>query len=230
MRVLFIQHQDDCPPGLIGEHLADLGAELDVVPARSARLPNPSRYNLVVPLGSDDSAADEAVPYLRAECRLLQEAVRSRVPVFGICFGAQLLCRVLGGRVRVMPLPEIGWFEPEPADGELIGRGPWLTWHLDALTPGPRSSVVARTGRAVQAFVHGPHVGVQFHPEATVDSIAIWAEHYRDTLARVDLDPAEVVAAARSRASIAASSAHTLTDRVLQRMHRSSRRAAVRGA
>ncbi|MDT7599490.1 MAG: hypothetical protein QOK26_1567, partial [Pseudonocardiales bacterium] len=35
MRVLFVQHQADCPPGLVGDRLIELGCQLDVVDPRS---------------------------------------------------------------------------------------------------------------------------------------------------------------------------------------------------
>lgn len=217
MRVLFVQHQDDCPPGLVGERLDELGATLEVVRAQAPRLPDPAGFQLVVPLGSDDSAADESLTYLRREWGLLERAVAARVPVFGICFGAQLLCRVLGGRVRPMQRPEIGWLHVDTDEPDSVAPGPWMVWHLDAMEPGPGSRAIARTADAVQAFVHGPHLGVQFHPEATVPSVQVWADHYRDSLDRIGLDPAAVVAESRERASSARRRAAVLIDHVLVR-------------
>lgn len=217
MRVLFVQHQDDCPPGLVGERLDELGATLEVVRAQSPRMPDPAGFQLVVPLGSDDSAADESVAYLRPEWDLLERAVAARVPVFGICFGAQLLCRVLGGRVRPMPRPEIGWRTVDTDDPDSVAPGPWMIWHLDAMEPGPGSHEIARTADAVQAFVHGPHLGVQFHPEATVPSVAVWADHYRDALDRLGMDPALVVAESREQITAARRRAAVLVDHVLAR-------------
>jgi GMP synthase (glutamine-hydrolysing) len=218
VRVLFVQHQDDCPPGLVGERFDALGATGEVVPARARRLPDPTAFDLVVPLGSSDSAADESVSYLRREWELLERAVAAQVPVFGICFGAQLLCRVLGGRVRRMPDgPEIGWLPIETAAPDVVASGPWLAWHFDELEPGPDSVEVARSGRACQAFVHGPHVGVQFHPEATVESVRSWAARYGDSLERFDLDPVAVVAESVECAAAARGRADELVDRVLVR-------------
>lgn len=218
MRVVFVQHQDDCPPGLVGERLADLGATLEVVDARSPRLPDPGEFQLVVPLGSDDSAADESLPYLRGEWELLERAVGVGVPVFGICFGAQLLCRVLGGRVSPAPGgPEIGWLPVDTVDTDVVGPGPWLVWHLDVMEPGPDSTGIARTAVGAQAFTHGPHLGVQFHPEATLASVRVWAEHYRSSLDRLDIAPAALLAETAARSAAARRRADALVDRVLSR-------------
>ena len=225
MRVLFVQHQADAPPGLVGDRLAGLGATVDVVDARDP-LPDPEGFDLVVPLGSSDSAADESVTYLRAEWALLDRAIEAGVPVFGICFGAQLLCRVLGGRVRrLTDGPELGWLPVETTAPDLVGPGPWLTWHSDLLEPGPDSVQVARTPRAAQAFVHGPHVGVQFHPEATTGSVRAWAARYGDAVEALGLDPDAVVAETRERTGDGYRPTAELVDRVLARAGLQSRAA-----
>jgi GMP synthase (glutamine-hydrolysing) len=219
VRVLFVQHQDDCPPGLVAERLAELGAAIEVAEARPHRLPDPAGFDLVVPLGSSDSAADESVSYLHRERSLLERAVEIGIPIFGICFGAQLLCRVLGGRVRRMPDgPEIGWQTVETSAPDVVPPGPWLAWHFDELEPGPASVEVARSRRAAQAFVHGPHVGVQFHPdEVTAASLRAWVARYDDSLERFGLDPDAVVAETCERTGAGHGPTDELVDRVLAR-------------
>jgi GMP synthase (glutamine-hydrolysing) len=216
VRVLFVQHQDDCPPAMVGDRLAALGATCEVVEAQAPRLPDPTGFDLVVPLGSDDSAADDSVPYLHRERELLDRAVRAGVPVFGICFGAQLLCRVLGGSVRpAAGGPEIGWLPVETSRADLVEPGPWLVWHLDVMEPGPDTLEIARTPVGAQAFVHGPHLGVQFHPEATRASVQVWADHYRSSLDRLGIVPAALLAETAERAEEARQRVHALVDRVL---------------
>lgn len=217
--VLCVQHQDDCPPGYVGARLAELGATLEVVDARQGRLPDPREFDLVLSLGSDDSAHDEEVTYLRSEWEVLEAAVHANVPVFGICFGAQLLSRVLGGSVAPLPDgPEIGWLPVHTDDSALVDRGPWLIWHLDAMTAPPGADVLAWTDRATQAFALGQRVGVQFHPEVTMTGAAVWAAHYRDHLIGLGLDPDELLDQVRVRDPETRCRAATLTDRVLERL------------
>ena len=192
MRVLFVQHQADCPPGLVGDRLIELGCQLDVVDPRSP-LPDPTGYQLVVPLGSEDSAADESVPYLRAEWALLDAAIAAGIPVFGICFGAQLLCRVLGGTVGPAPGgPEVDWMSVEVDGPDEVLAGPWLSWHHDALVP-PPGSALAHSAAGNQSYVVGRNVGVQFHPEATSAAAKAWAAGDAATLKQLGIDPAELV-------------------------------------
>ncbi|HEX4249985.1 MAG TPA: type 1 glutamine amidotransferase [Pseudonocardia sp.] len=198
MRVLFVQHQADCPPGLVGDRLVELGHRLDVVDPRSS-LPDVTGYDLVVPLGSEDSAADESVPYLRAEWALLDAAIEAGVPVFGICFGAQLLCRVLGGTVGPAPGgPEVAWMTvqvdgPDPESDQVLA-GPWLSWHHDALVP-PPGSALAHSAAGNQTYVVGRNVGVQFHPEATAAAAAAWLAGDAATVKQLGIDPDALVAA-----------------------------------
>jgi len=216
VRVLFVQHQADCPPGLVGDRLIELGARLDVADPMSP-LPDPAGYQLLVPLGSEHSAADESVPYLRAEWELLAGAVRADVPVFGICFGAQLLCRVLGGSVtKAAGGPEIDWMKIEVDGPDPVGAGPWLSWHHDAMFP-PPGSEIARSAAGNQAYVVGRHVGVQFHPEATPAAAASWAVGDAATVTRLGLDPEHLVARMRADAEDTRARVAELVDWVLGR-------------
>jgi GMP synthase (glutamine-hydrolysing) len=215
-RVLFIQHQDDCPPGYLGERASQLGLSAEVVRAGRDLWPSAADYDLVVPLGSYHSAYDDSVPYLAGEARLLCEAVDAGVPVLGICFGAQLLARVLGGDVSPIPDgPEIGWLPISTRDQALIDPGPWLVWHFDVMTAPPGADEVAWTAFGTQVFRYGPHVGVQFHPEATPQSVSRWARTYRLALARLGITAGELVAETRRQENSARTRGHALLDRVL---------------
>lgn len=201
MRVLFVQHQGDDPPGLVGERLAELGARLDVADPRHP-LPDPAGYQLIVPLGSADSVADSAdpPPYLAAEWELLARGVRAGVPVFGICFGAQLLCRVLGGAVVRMACPEVGWFKVDPLGPDPIAAGPWLQWHHDGFVPPPGSELAAGPA-SCQAYQVGRALGVQFHPEVTPEAVASWARADAATVERFGVDVDGLLARMRADAA-----------------------------
>ena len=219
-RILFIQHQDDCPPGFIGERARQRGFEVDIV-AATDELPDPRDYEFIVPLGSDDAAYDDSLPYVQPEAALLRRAVDHEVPVFGICFGAQLLSRVLGGDVRASaPGPEIGWLLLDTTDAGLVEPGPWLVWHLDVMTCPPGGKPVARTDGGVQAFTHGPHLGVQFHPEATQPSVEVWSHRYHSSLTGLGIEPDDLVEQTRRSQPAARERAHRLFDRVYARLPR----------
>jgi GMP synthase-like glutamine amidotransferase len=119
---------------------------------------------------------------------LIDDAVEKEVPVLGLCFGGEVLSEVLGGRVEQAPVPELGWREIQTDDPEAIPAGPWLEWHYERFTTPPGAVEVARTADAVQAFRMGPHLGVQFHPESTVEIVAQWASMDEENLAGLDIE------------------------------------------
>jgi len=186
VRALIVQHEPDGPAGLVGEHLRRRGYELAVLPvlregstASDAPFPDAAAYDLVVPLGSKHSVYDRATvgTWIERELAMLDGAVVAGVPVLGICFGAQALTAALGGQVERSPEREIGWVEPELAEGapEVLA-GPWFTWHEDRCVLPPAAVELARSRTAVQAFRAGRCVGVQFHPEVTADVVRAWVE------------------------------------------------------
>ncbi|PVZ06942.1 type 1 glutamine amidotransferase [Actinomycetospora cinnamomea] len=215
-RVLFLQHQDDCGPGYLGDRARELGFSVEVADlVREACPTGAGRFALVVCLGSDDSVLDESVPSLAPERALLEDAVARGVPVLGVCFGAQLLATVLGGRVRPLDRPEIGWLDVETRVPEVLAPGPWLVWHLDAFECPPGAELLASTDVAVQAFRRGPHLGVQFHPEATPESASAWAAKYGEALASAGVDGAALLAETDRRRDEARERAAALLDRVV---------------
>jgi GMP synthase (glutamine-hydrolysing) len=219
-RVLFLQHQDDCGPGYLGDRARELGFSVEVADLVRERCPTaPDRFAMVVSLGSDDSVLDDSVPYLAPERAFLEHAVDSGVPVLGVCFGAQLLATVLGARVHPLDRPEVGWLPVETVDPDVIEPGPWLVWHLDAFECPPGAEQLASTAASVQAFRQGPHLGVQFHPEATPESARAWAAKYEQALAGAGVDRSALLEETDRRRSWSRERASTLFDRVVDGVH-----------
>lgn len=50
-----------------------------------------------------------AYPWLEEEMRFLKAAFDAHKPMLGVCLGAQLICRALGGQVAAADSPEVGW-------------------------------------------------------------------------------------------------------------------------
>jgi GMP synthase-like glutamine amidotransferase len=96
---------------------------------------------------------------------------------------------VLGGVVTRAAAGEHG-FTAVDSTSDVVPAGPWMEFHSDTFTVPPDARELARTPAAVQAFVCGPHLGLQFHPEIDPGSFAAWRESW--ALTGVD---AEIVAA-----------------------------------
>jgi GMP synthase-like glutamine amidotransferase len=116
MSVLVIQTQADAPAGRLGEWAARRGLELDTRRADVEELPDPRDYGAIVALGSGATARGDGPGWVAREIEWLREADRAGVPVLGICFGAQALATALGGRVRRLAKPELGWVTVRSCD------------------------------------------------------------------------------------------------------------------
>ena len=175
--VLVRQHEEMTPPGLLVEWLEERGIPYEVHHSyKGHAVPDPTDYAFVASLGSPYGPNDTHEPGVEDELGLVGAAVDNDVPVLGLCFGGEVLSAVLGGRVERAPVPELGWREIETDDPGSIPAGPWLEWHYERFTTPPGAVEVARTKDAAQAFRMGPHLGVQFHPESTVEIVARWAD------------------------------------------------------
>ena len=218
-RALFIAPEADVEPGYIGEAASARGFTVEVCKLwKGAELSDPSRYDLIVPLGSAEAAYDDSVPWLAAELAFVRRAADAEVPVFGICFGAQLLARALGGEVCRASQPEVGWFPITTENPQTIAPGPWLEWHFDTLTPPGGAVVLARSAVGAQAFTFGRSFGVQFHPEVTPAILAAWIANTAEPLDRIGVDVAAFQQETERRAPQARVAAHHLFDVVLDRV------------
>lgn len=208
--VLVVEHDAQCPPGWVGDWLAEAGCRLDVRrPYRGDALPEQldEHGGMVVLGGSMDAYAHRDHPWLLQVRLLVRRAADEEVPVLGICLGHQLAAVALGGAVRRNPRGQqigvlrVGW-TPEAAEDPLMGAvasaGPALHWNSDVVVVAPRGSTVLAetTAGELQAARFAPTVwGIQWHPEVDEAIVAAWAEEDRDRVAERGLDVQEYVAA-----------------------------------
>lgn len=129
----------------------------------------------VVFLGSPRGVYETHVQWISRQHALMRRMIDKDIPVFGICFGAQLLAAVSGGHVGPMGRSFRGWIANEEST-DPISHGPWLRWHGDAITLPQHASPLAADQGTVQAFRMGRHVGVQFHPEVSGNLLRGWLQ------------------------------------------------------
>jgi GMP synthase (glutamine-hydrolysing) len=98
------------------------------------------------------------------------------IPILGLCYGLQLICHLLGGRVVPGPSREYGRKRLHILDPDVILQGVpqdsvvWMS-HGDQVDQlGEGFAVLASTDTCPAAVVrhrHGPWYGLQFHPEVS---------------------------------------------------------------
>jgi GMP synthase (glutamine-hydrolysing) len=123
-----------------------------------------------------------------------------RVPLLGVCLGAQLLAAAAGGHARRASRPEIGWHPVEltaagAADPLLAPLAPGFEafqWHSYECVL-PRDATPLATGPVcVQAFRVGESAwGIQFHAEVSAVDLAGWTSDYGSDpdAVRIGIDP-----------------------------------------
>jgi GMP synthase-like glutamine amidotransferase len=222
MRVLVVEHERDSGIGLLGRRAGVLGHELVVVRPGEERLPTTiDGYDGLVVLGASPSVNDSGIAaWFEREVALIRHADATATPVLGVCFGAQALAVALGGSVARAAQPEVGWMTIESVDTGQVPTGPWFQWHVDAITPPPHATVLARSEVCVQAFTVGPHLGVQFHPEVTDQQVRDWIEGDPGGMAASQRTTAELLAQTSELLAAATQRAADLWDRFAAQMLR----------
>jgi GMP synthase (glutamine-hydrolysing) len=194
VRALAIVHETDTGPGVFAEVARARGVTLDRwLIARDARAPaDPIEYDAVMSFGGSQNADQVARHrWLETENAVLDRLLERRVPLLGVCLGAQLLAQAAGGVVRPAAQPEIGWREvriTEEARGDpllgTLGPGfPALEWHSYEFLLPAGSTPLARSDACLQACRIGERAwGIQFHAEVTLADYESWIDQHRDDL------------------------------------------------
>lgn len=227
-RALVIQHEQPTPGGYIHQWLDERRADQDIYRIDIEEREVDARdYRMIVSLGSEYAAFDDSIPWLEREKRLLLQAAEADVPVLGICFGGQLLARLLGGRSYRGELAEIGWLPVRSRDQSMVPEGPWFQWHFDTFSAPPGSSLLADSPAGPQAYAIGRSLGLQFHPEVTPEIMDSWVAVYRHELDQEGVDPDRLLEETYERAEETRAAAWRLFDGFLTRAR--SVAEAVRG-
>ncbi len=156
-------------------------------------------FDAIVWTGSALNIYDRT-PQSEVQIEMAASAFESTVPVFGSCWGLQLMCVALGGDVRRNPKGrEIGFgraIAKTPAGRAhpmLSGKADVfdaITVHLDEVCVVPEGGVVlaANEMSAVQALEIRRDAcsfwGVQYHPEFDFLDIAVIMRRYGETLVK----------------------------------------------
>lgn len=174
-----------------------------------AALPNADDFAGVIVTGSGAMVTDRA-DWSERSAAWLREAAHAGVPIFGICYGHQLLAHALGGEVGPNPRGrEMGTFDIDTQavasdDPLFAAAGPRFlaqTTHLQSVLRLPDgATLLARSElEPHHAFRWGERVwGVQFHPEFSATHMRGYIRARSGPLYQEGLDPVALVAGVRA--------------------------------
>ncbi|MBL8488976.1 MAG: type 1 glutamine amidotransferase [Rhodocyclaceae bacterium] len=140
---------------------------------------SPAGYSGLGFMGGPMSVNDD-LPWIPGALALIRRAVADGVPVIGHCLGGQLMAKALGGRVTRNPVKEIGWGTVATVGdggGWLPDTAPFEAFHWHGETfaiPDGATRILESRFCPNQAFVLGPHLGMQCHVEMTEALIRLW--------------------------------------------------------
>ncbi|MBZ0221042.1 MAG: gamma-glutamyl-gamma-aminobutyrate hydrolase family protein [Candidatus Methylomirabilis sp.] len=146
---------------------------------------------------------EEKYPFMKKELRLIESALKKRVPVLGVCLGAQLLARASGARVYKGSAKEIGWHRVALEDEAIFDRlfmgfpdeFTVFQWHGDTFDVPHGAVRLASSGLFPNQVIKvGPNAyGVQFHFEVTDEMVREWLGINRDEVAEARVDAGAVL-------------------------------------
>jgi GMP synthase-like glutamine amidotransferase len=213
VRALLVANSIDADPGFVGERLRHHGFAFDECHREHPdEWPTLAGHDLVVLLGSEWSVYwDRVSREVEAESALIREAHRTGVPIFGVCFGSQMVSHALGGSVHRATRPEVGWHQVDSELPTVIAPGPWMQWHFDVFSPPPGWQVLASSPSGPQAIRSGRVFATQFHPEATETMLAAWTTGSED-LERLGLSADRMMAETRDHVKVSRSACARIVD------------------
>ncbi len=142
---------------------------------------------LIVMGGPMNIGDDHRYPWLIEEKKFIEQAIKNKKTVIGVCLGAQLIAHVLGARVTPNQYREIGWFPiqltQEAQASALINFLPKeLTvfhWHGDTFElPVGAIHLAQSTACDNQAFIYDEKVlAMQFHLEVRKENVQTIINH-----------------------------------------------------
>lgn len=184
--------------------------EVKVVDVLAGATPPSHRGHAGILVTGSGAMVSDREDWSERSAEWLGDAARDGAPVFGICYGHQLLAHALGGTVGDNPRGrEMGTvavdLDPQAADDPLFAGMPATilaqATHLQSVLAPPEGATVLAASAldACHAFRWGDAAwGVQFHPEFSGTHMRGYIDSRRDALAAEGRDPVAVRDAVRA--------------------------------
>ena len=184
--IRIFRHTNCGTHGYLCEFLTKRNIPFDVTcvagddPTESSRLPASldDVSGLIFMGGPGD--VNSAVTWMQQEIALIKQAAQHGTPIMGVCLGAQMISKALGGESSSDYRLEVGWHHVEPDTestnahwfADLPSRFEVFQWHAHDFTlPPGATSLLSSRCTPHQAFSLGNILAMQFHMEITADKV-----------------------------------------------------------
>jgi len=180
METYIFQHIEFEGPGILLDLLKARGHNIHIVKLFAGDpIPHEDDVDFAIMLGGPMSVLDEAAyPYFVREKELCKDMVQLGKPLLGICLGAQMIASAFRAAILKSPEKEIGWHpvkwgENSKAFALGVESINAFHWHGQMFkVPKEATWLAGSEGCENQAFRLGSALALQFHLEATPESIA----------------------------------------------------------
>ncbi len=198
MRLHFLQHVDFEGLGSIHDWILKSGHTLTQTQLFiSNELPAIKDIDGLIIMGGSMSIGDELqYPWLAVEKEYIKQAMAAKLPVLGICMGAQILADLLGAKVYRNENSEIGWFPVQLTNAArqtqlfdvLPDQFNVMHWHGDTFDiPAGAMHLASSLATPNQGFLYQGHVlAMQFHLELKEQDMELMIEYCGN-----DIEPGE---------------------------------------
>jgi len=186
--VAIFRHAPTEGPGYFATYLDRYGVPWEVIGIDEGEAvpAGAERFSGLVFMGGPMSVNDD-LPWIAPALKLIRAAAGGGVPVLGHCLGGQLMARALGGEITRNPVKEIGWGRVDVPQNDAAAG--WFGarlksfdafhWHGETFSIPPGGTRIASSPWCEnQAFVLGPHLGMQCHVEMTPELIRTWCKDW----------------------------------------------------
>lgn len=193
-RVLVIVHDIDDNLNEFAVPLAEAGLYLETWDAAKdfdsrPKLDELGKYSGIISLGAHNGILDEeTTEWMPYERKIVEYALETETPFFGLCFGSQILASVAGGAFMPSPVPELGWTEVEmkpeakddPVFSQISGGLKGFHFHYDSYELPESATLLGETDGIIEAYRVGSAAwATQFHLEVGLNQQLAWLTTYR---------------------------------------------------
>jgi GMP synthase (glutamine-hydrolysing) len=206
-QVWAIQHIEYGDLGSFEKVLRERNFDIQIIQSQENDLSllDASKPDLIMILGGPMSIYDVTnTNWVQREQAFVKQRIESQKPLFGICFGAQMIARALGAKAYEGPQgKEIGWEKIHVneagmqtplrhLDGSFTEM---MHWHSDTFDMPEGAELLASSDLyKKQAYRYGTHVfAMQCHPEVTEKKINIWCSKSEDDVKKAGKTVDEVI-------------------------------------